>query len=439
MKAVSSGINNRTVAVFSTASISIFILKIVFAPLTIPRYIPVLAFSAAFFALFVLLTAAAFFLKKISRKIISVSYAVLSFLLFVYLIIEVRYFFPIYYAPNPLLSYSYLCSILIAYSIVAFSAFSFHVIISGFLFLTSIGYFYIMNRLKFENIDLLLVPILVLLSIFIFTIFHLIRILYSNLQMERKLSRELAAAKEKIINQEKIATLATFAAGTAHEINNPITYMYGNIEYLEGHLKTLKESILKKRGITSGKLNEYGVLEDMQSIIDDYRQGFTRVIDIVNNMKQAFRQKSNITDEVDLAGVVYSSIDYLSRGLEERIGFDTAMEPHLMYRCNAGDFLSVFQILISNAIEAMEDKGIIRIRGHNKAGTIRFIVEDNGQGMDEEVLRNCYRPFFSTKNTKCNMGIGLTLCKSIIEQYGGTIRIESEKGAYTRVALSLPL
>jgi signal transduction histidine kinase len=404
--------------------------KVLLAPVTIPRYIPVIVGSG------ICILVVLFVIIFSHLRLVSM---LLFIVLVAYLIVEMLLFFPVYYSPNRMLSYSYLCSILIAVGVVSFAAFFFQLAASIILFLAVIGYFILMNQLKFKNIDMLLFPILLLVAVFTYIIFNLVRILYIQLQTERKLSRELSSARSKIINQEKLATLATFAAGTAHEINNPLTHMYGNIEYLEQHFQILAEAA-DVPGTDDEERKRIGeTVQDVRRILEDYRQGFARVTEIVHNMKRVFRHKSRHTDRVDLAGVLYSTIDYFEKRISEDIHFTVSLETPLYLNCNAGDFLSVFQILLSNSIDAIgEGEGAIWINGSKRGAELLFQIEDNGSGMSGEVLQDVFKPFFSTKSSQANMGIGLTLCETILEQYDATIRIDSVEGEYTKVFLAVP-
>jgi two-component system, NtrC family, sensor kinase len=430
--------NRRSVVLVSGVLLLCLAVKVLLAPVTIPRYIPVVAGSGIciFAVLFVIIFS---FLRRDNTSHPRLLSMLLSLVLFAYLTVEMLLFFPAYYSPNRMLSYSYLCSMLIAVGLVSFAAFFFHIAVSIILFLAAIGYFILMNLLKFRNIDMLLFPILLLVTVFTYIIFNLLRIFYAQLQMERKLSRELSAAKGKIINQEKLATLATFAAGMAHEINNPLTHMYGNIEYLERHFQILAEAAAAA-GIDEGERKRIGeAVQDVRRILADYRQGFARVTEIVHNMKRVFSKKSRQTDKVDLAVVLYSTIDYFEKRIRGDIHFTVSLEAPLYLNCNAGDFLSVFQILLSNSVEAIgEGEGAIWINGSKRGAELLFQIEDNGCGMSEEVLQDVFKPFFSTKGSQSNMGIGLTLCVTILEQYGGTIRIESTEGQHTNVFLAVP-
>ncbi len=357
----------------------------------------------------------------------------------IYLFIEVFFMLPVYTSSQILLPYSYICSILLVFCAIGFAAFTFHIIVAVLFLFLGIGYLLFLNDLRLQNSELHLAFIFLLMAIFVFTIFHLIRILYFRLQTEKMMSKDLASAKEKIINQEKLATLATFAAGTAHEINNPITYMYGNIEYLCQYVNTLYEVLKDQKLEATARKKTEEAIQDTHQILEDYRQGFQRVIHIVSNMKQVFKQKSDITDKVDLAGVIYSTIDYFQNEDHRNVHFVTSIEGPMHYKCSAGDFLSVFQVLIANAIDAFNTNGTIRIEGYKRDGNFSFLIEDDGKGMNDKVLQNIFKPFFTTKESPTHMGIGLTLCKTIIDQYGGSIRVESEELKYTKVHLQIPL
>lgn len=95
--------------------------------------------------------------------------------------------------------------------------------------------------------------------------------------------------------------------------------------------------------------------------------------------------------------------------------------------------------IINNAIEAMKDQGIIQLEVSEGKKYLTITISDNGEGIPENMLKNIYNPFFSTKKSNFNFGLGLTYCHQVMKKHKGNINISSEKGEGTTVNLSFPL
>jgi signal transduction histidine kinase len=156
-------------------------------------------------------------------------------------------------------------------------------------------------------------------------------------------------------------------------------------------------------------------------------------------LRKIFSTKPSVADTHDLSAIVRASAEYVGLRRQEGIEHWLDLTEPLPFRCAPADFHMVFSNLFTNAMEAVGERGVVFVTGRRTDQGISIAVEDNGRGVSSEDLIRIYEPFFTTKTGGGNLGIGLTLCRNIVESYGGSMSIESEEGRRTRVAVLLPL
>jgi signal transduction histidine kinase len=337
---------------------------------------------------------------------------------------------------NSLLGAFFGISIFLVFTAIGFCSFFFHPLLSAPLYTVGMVYFFLL-RGKLPEASLITFPHLAIFGTMVFILFLLVRILSKRFIREKEMVRELAKTKERLLQQEKLSVLATFAAGIVHEISNPLTHMHGNLDFLAGYVDVLTET--SKTGKLPSRSPESldFIHRDIREILTDYKKGFGRMKEITRSLKQFFRSRDGDRDIIDLSGVLRTSVDYFVR-YEALVEFITRIEDNLIFTCNAGDFLSIFQNILGNAVEAVEHKGTVWITARRIDGMLDFRIRDNGSGIPKEMVERIFDPFFTTKPRRENMGIGLTLCKSLIETYNGVLEITSRVEEYTEVTVLIP-
>jgi PAS domain S-box-containing protein len=225
------------------------------------------------------------------------------------------------------------------------------------------------------------------------------------------------------------AAMNTLAAGVAHEINNPLGYVLLNLEFLSREVRELQ--------IDSSRASA------MQRRVDDTRQGAERVKAIVRDLQALTRKDENIRGPVDIDQVVTQAIGFLHHQLKQRARVETHFERVPCVLGNATRLEQLVVHLLMNAAHAFEDSeaahNLIRVT-LTPAGTqqVALEVSDNGCGMDHDVLSRVFEPFFTTKPLGVGAGLGLPICKRIVDDLGGHIVVTSHprQGTTVRVTLS---
>jgi two-component system NtrC family sensor kinase len=270
---------------------------------------------------------------------------------------------------------------------------------------------------------------------------------------------ELQQAQTQLIQAEKMSSLGQMVAGIAHEINNPVSFIFGNLTYTEeytGKLMKLLQMYRDEYPEPSPALQEAievfeldFLLDDLPKMLSSMQVGATRIRDIVRSLRNFSR-----LDESDMKKVnLHEGIDSTLMILEHRLKFQPdrpAIQIVKEYgqlplvECYAGLLNQVFMNIIANAIdvlqEPLENPGIIRIRTEVE-GTLAVIrIADNGAGITDQVKQRIFDPFYTTKRIGSGTGMGLAISHSIIvEKHKGEIKCFSVVGKGTEFRIEIPI
>lgn len=259
-----------------------------------------------------------------------------------------------------------------------------------------------------------------------------------NLQLARQ-KAELERLQAQLVNNEKMASLGQLAAGVAHEINNPVGFIYGNIDLLADRAADLGRFVEDPAAFQSDRVRK--VVEDVSAIVGDCREGAERIRDIVENLKTFSRLDEADLKQADLNEGIHSTTRLLSRyfsreniTLIEDYGQIPAIDAF------SGQLNQVWMNLLVNAAQAVEKNGgEVRICTRMVDGdTVAISVSDTGQGIAPEDVDRIFDPFFTTKPVGEGTGLGLSISFGIVERHGGTISVNSKLDAGSTFIVTLP-
>lgn len=232
----------------------------------------------------------------------------------------------------------------------------------------------------------------------------------------------LRKTRQKLVVAEKLAALGELTAGVAHEINNPTAVMLGNLDVIIAEL---------------GK-----DLAPVQDEIDLVVDQIYRIKDITNNLLQYARPDTyaGYMTDTDINHIVEETlklVHHFRASIEYR--FDTRLEASLLVNINQQELQQVLINLLSNAIQALpEQNGVISITTRDvKDNAVEIIIEDNGHGMDQDMVSKAFNPFYTTKDQGEGTGLGLSISYGLIRRYGGNIEVSSKVGEGTRFVVTL--
>jgi signal transduction histidine kinase len=260
---------------------------------------------------------------------------------------------------------------------------------------------------------------------------------------------------KRLAHLDRMASLGTLAAGIAHEINNPLTYVIANLELIEEEIPRLIQeyATVVQRGPSSRPPTERPAsdrpassvvarLNEISARLRDALDGSERIRGIVLNVKTFSRASDDHRTYVDVRSVLDSSIKVVTSEIRQRARLVREYEHVPLVLANPGQLGQVFLNLLLNAAHSIEreepDANVIRVatkKGPN--GEIIIEVSDTGKGIAAEAQPRIFDPFFTTKPIGVGTGLGLSVCHGIVRSLGGTITVESEpsRGATFRVVL----
>ncbi len=246
----------------------------------------------------------------------------------------------------------------------------------------------------------------------------------------RRKTAELDQAHRSLLSSEKMASIGKLAATVAHEVNNPL---FGILTYAR---LTLKE-------VEKGPAGSRAEMAEHLHIIERESK---RCGDIMRNLLTFARQAPSHRESNDLNTLIGRAVVLVRHqaellGIELRSRLGENLPPVL---CDAGQIQQVVLVLLVNATEAMPHGGVLEVStemggtGFSLCDSARIRVRDTGAGIPPEVLAQIFDPFFTTKEDQQRTGLGLAVARSIVEQHGGEIAVESTPGKGTEFVVALP-
>jgi PAS domain S-box-containing protein len=249
----------------------------------------------------------------------------------------------------------------------------------------------------------------------------------------KRIDDEMARQREVLTQHEKLSALGTLVAGVAHEINNPLTYMRGNLQL---SLMMLDERV-KRADITE---DERRFLLEMTEEVKVALEGVDRITNIASSLKSVARRGSGERRPQDINQVVAEVVSVVRTGIPRSVRVDLELAPGLPpVLVRVSEIHQVLLNLIKNAVEALDGRqdGWVRVRSWTHGGFVHIQVIDNGCGIPPEVQKKLFTAFFTTKEK--GTGLGLNISRGIIQAHGGELMLASEVGVGTTFDLKLPI
>ncbi|AKZ64226.1 diguanylate cyclase [Herbaspirillum hiltneri N3] len=273
-----------------------------------------------------------------------------------------------------------------------------------------------------------------------------------------ELNRKLSMTQEQLMQSEKLASIGQLAAGVAHEINNPIGYIFSNFSTLETYVGSLlrmlgayeaqeldrgSESAARELAAVRDEVEIDFLKEDIPALMSESREGITRVRKIVQDLKDFSRadtalewQWANLHQGIDSTlNIVNNEIKYKA-DVVKNYGVLPDVE------CLPSQINQVVMNLVVNAAHAIDGaRGTITIttRIVDTGADVEIEIADNGSGITPENLSRIFDPFFTTKPVGQGTGLGLSLAYGIMQKHHGSINVRSELGAGTTFTLRFPI
>jgi two-component system, NtrC family, sensor kinase len=269
-------------------------------------------------------------------------------------------------------------------------------------------------------------------------------------ELERSLE-ELRATRAQLVQTEKLSSLGQLVAGIAHEINNPINFIYGNLDFLEEYVRSFKRLIEAARVAKLDEADrrrieelraevEYDYIDkDCERLLGSIRSGAERASRIVRDLRTFIHGGRSQMDPVQLTQCVETTLSLITHETKDRITIDRDYGPDLpLVLGNEGQLSQVFMNLLINAVQAINGPGTVTVRLRAQDAGVLAEVHDTGCGISEEDQLKVFDPFFTTKAVGEGTGLGLSISYSIIDGHGGKISVQSKPGAGATFRVWLP-
>ncbi len=276
--------------------------------------------------------------------------------------------------------------------------------------------------------------------------------------------RDLKTTQTQLIQTEKMSSLGQVVAGVAHEINNPVSFIYGNIKYASQYLQEMLH-LLQLYGkyypepgpdiqAELENINLDFIKQDLPKMLDSMQVGAERISEIVRSLSNFARFNESEYKEVDIHAGIESTLVLLKHRLKAQpergeITINKEYGNLPTVQCYPGHLNQVFMHILNNAIDALEEK--IEIGDRQKPTIsisteviaeeqVRIIITDNGPGIQENIKHRLFDPFFTTKEVGQGKGLGLaTSYQIIVEKHGGKLECISQPGTGAQFIIEIPI
>lgn len=270
------------------------------------------------------------------------------------------------------------------------------------------------------------------------------------------LNSKLSDAKNKLIQSEKLASIGQLAAGVAHEINNPIGFIFSNFGTLEQYLQDLfqmlsayeeaeasmqdAEALARIRQLRDDLEIEY-LREDIPNLMRESRDGIQRVRKIVQDLKDFSRVDARQEwESVNLHHGIDSTLNIVNNEIKYKADVVKQYGDLPEVQCLPSELNQVFMNLLVNAAHAItQERGTITIRTGTEGAEAWVEIADDGAGIAAENLQRIFDPFFTTKPVGQGTGLGLSLSYGIVQKHGGRMEVTSEIGQGTTFRVTIPV
>jgi two-component system NtrC family sensor kinase len=267
-------------------------------------------------------------------------------------------------------------------------------------------------------------------------------------------NKELKETQTKLVHSAKMVSLGQLVAGVAHELNNPIGFIYSNMTHLKDYSEKLIElaEVAEKDPPKLPALKaEYEfdyIVKDLPKLVASCQDGARRTRDIVLGLRNFSRLEEAKLQEVDVHQSLDTTLNLLQGEIKNRIEVHRQYEPTPLIHCYASQINQVFMNILSNAVQAIEGTGHIWISttalknfkgSKDRRGWVQVSIQDSGRGMSPETLDKIFDPFFTTKGVGQGTGLGLSISYGIIQNHGGEIQARTEKGVGTEFIVIIPV
>jgi two-component system, NtrC family, sensor kinase len=274
--------------------------------------------------------------------------------------------------------------------------------------------------------------------------------LKSKITELEKSNHELNETQTRLVQSSKMSSLGQLVAGVAHELNNPISFIYSNMTHLRDYaekLINLADAVETRPSDIASLKKEYDIdfiKKDLPKLISSCEEGARRTRDIVLGLRNFSRLEESQLREIDINTAIDDTLSLLAGEIKNKIEIHKKYSELPKVSCFATQVNQVFMNILSNAIQAIDGKGKIwittkKIKLKNNRDAVSISIQDSGKGMKPEIQEKIFDPFFSTKSIGQGTGLGLSISYGIIQNHNGEILVKSQIDIGTEFIVQIPI
>jgi signal transduction histidine kinase/Tfp pilus assembly protein PilF len=269
-------------------------------------------------------------------------------------------------------------------------------------------------------------------------------------------NEELIRTQKQLVLSEKMASIGVLTAGIAHEINNPVNFVYAGVNSALRDILDISQVLKLIRDVEKESPNPAEFLNKILSAkkefdfddayaalmqtLGDMKLGAQRIAEIVQGLRDFSRTDKDEFGVADINKVIEIVLTLMKNKYKNRVdiirNFDEGM-PEIM--CKPGKVNQVFMNLVSNAIDAIGDTGTITITTGVVGNDCKISIKDTGKGMRQEILSKIFDPFYTTKEVGEGTGLGLSISYGIVQEHKGCIEVYTKEGEGSEFVVYLPI
>lgn len=267
-----------------------------------------------------------------------------------------------------------------------------------------------------------------------------------------RLVTQLKSSHQELATAEHMAALGRLSAGIGHELSHTVKPLMAAVTSLESEVGRLVQ-VAKTAGraaqsnfaagdVAALKSDLLRANADMvgaaEESLNSIRTAGLQLESLIKGMK-SYAQPGQ-PEPVDINQTVLSAVQLLSHRFRDSVTLDRQLSAVPLVRCRSSEITQVVLNLLGNAADAVEKRpaGAVTVRTWHEGPRVKIEVADNGKGLDPAIAQRLFQPFASTKENARGSGLGLSICRSIVESHGGTIAAESQRGQGARFTVTLP-
>ncbi len=253
----------------------------------------------------------------------------------------------------------------------------------------------------------------------------------------RKAHEQLKQTQEKMVQSEKMAALGRLVAGVAHELNNPVSFVYANLKTLSFYLSMLRQHCLTDAPEVAQ------VWADMPSLIEGTSEGVQRISQLIAQLKQFSRMEAEVTEAVPLRQQVEEALNWVVKSRPDGPAVEIRLEvpDDWLVQAHPGKLQQILINIVQNALDAMEAAQPLKldISGRRELDRICIKLRDFGPGISPKVLDKIFDPFFTTKPVGQGTGLGLSISYELTREMDGELKAwnHPEGGAVFELCLKV--